>query len=111
MRQGNTTFVNLRAALDDLDPLVETSKKATRDLPAFLRDLRPFAQRAVPVVTDLRIAIATPGPNNDLTDVLRLAPRVQAKAEDASREQIQAMNGPRTRLSWLAPTRRTSSPP
>ena len=92
MRQGNTTFVNLRAALDDLDPLVETSKKATRDLPAFLRDLRPFAQRAVPVVTDLRTAIATPGRNNDLTDVLRLAPRVQAKAEDASREQIQAMN-------------------
>ena len=30
LRQANTTFVNLRAALNDLDPLVETSKSATR---------------------------------------------------------------------------------
>src|SRR3712207_8824802 len=26
LRQANTTFVNLRAALDDVDPLVNTSK-------------------------------------------------------------------------------------
>ena len=30
LRQSNTTFVNLRAALDDLDPLVDTAKPATR---------------------------------------------------------------------------------
>ena len=29
-RQSNTTFVNLRAALDDLEPLVDTAKPATR---------------------------------------------------------------------------------
>ena len=32
LRQANTTFVNLRAALDDLDPLVDTAKPATKDL-------------------------------------------------------------------------------
>ena len=36
-RQSNTTFVNLRAALDDIDPLVETAKPATKNLAPFLR--------------------------------------------------------------------------
>ena len=40
-RQSNTTFVNLRAALDDLDPLVETAKPATKNLAPFLAELRP----------------------------------------------------------------------
>jgi phospholipid/cholesterol/gamma-HCH transport system substrate-binding protein len=92
MRQANTTFVNLRAALDDLDSLVATAKPATEDLDVFLRDLRPVAQRAVPVVGDLRTAIATPGPDNDLTDVLRLAPRVQELASVASDRGIDAIN-------------------
>jgi phospholipid/cholesterol/gamma-HCH transport system substrate-binding protein len=92
MRQANTTFVNLRAALDDLDPLVETSKRATKDLPQFLRDLRPVVNRAVPVVNDLRTAVANPGADNDLTDVLRLAPRVREQADRASSAGIRAMN-------------------
>ena len=70
LRQANTTFVNLRAALDDLTPLILTAKTATKDLPEFLRDLRPVANEAVPVIRNLRVAIATPGPHNDLTDVL-----------------------------------------
>ena len=40
-RQSNTTFVNLRAALDDLDPLVETAKPATKNLAPFLRRTAP----------------------------------------------------------------------
>ncbi|MEO8092506.1 MAG: MlaD family protein [bacterium] len=100
MRQANTTFVNLRAALDDLDPLVATAKPATRDLAPFLRDLRPVAERAVPVVTDLRTAVATPGPGNDLTDVLRVAPKLERKAAKASSSGIDAINdsGPNIEL-------------
>jgi phospholipid/cholesterol/gamma-HCH transport system substrate-binding protein len=92
LRQANTTFVNLRAALDDLDSLVATAKPATEDLAPFLRDLRPVAERAIPVVGDLRTAIAKPGPDNDLTDVLRLAPRVQELASIASDRGIDAIN-------------------
>jgi phospholipid/cholesterol/gamma-HCH transport system substrate-binding protein len=92
MRQGNTTFVNLRAALDDLDSLVETAKPATRDLAPFLRDLRPLAHRAVPVVGDLRQAVATPGPDNDLTDVLRVAPRIEELAAVTKNTGIDAIN-------------------
>jgi len=103
MRQGNTTFVNLRAALDDLDPLVETSKRATRDLPQFLRDLRPVARRAVPVVGDLRRAVATPGPANDLTDVLRLAPQVERSGSRAASSAIEAMDATEDEIQFARP--------
>ena len=45
LRKGNTTFVNLRAALDDLDPLVAESKPATKDLDVFFRAAAPAGGR------------------------------------------------------------------
>jgi virulence factor Mce-like protein len=53
MREANTTFVNLRAALDDLDPLVEASRPAARELGPFLAQLREAAADAVPTIRDL----------------------------------------------------------
>ena len=70
LRQANTTFVNLRAALDDLDPLVATSKTATRDLAPFLRDLRPVVNASVPVFRNLRKVVLRKGAANDLADTL-----------------------------------------
>ncbi|MBA2348245.1 MAG: MCE family protein, partial [Solirubrobacterales bacterium] len=49
LRRTNTTFVNLRASLDDLDPLVAASKPATENLAPFLRRLRIVATESVPV--------------------------------------------------------------
>lgn len=79
-RQANTTFVNLRAALDDLDPLVEASKPATKDLAPFLAELRPFFSRAVPVFTDLRLSTSRPGFANDTAELLGFMPAVQDRA-------------------------------
>ena len=45
LRKGNTTFVNLRAALDDLDVLVAESKPATKDLDVFFRAPAPAGER------------------------------------------------------------------
>ena len=53
LRRGNSTFVNLRATLDDLDPLVAESKPATKDLAPFLRELRPLVRDAKPTIADL----------------------------------------------------------
>jgi len=39
MRRSNTTFVNLRAALNDVDPLVNASKPVARKLNPFLDQL------------------------------------------------------------------------
>ena len=80
LRQANTTFVNLRAALDDLTPVVNAFKPATKDLAPFLRKLRPVAERSVPVFGDLRLALNREGKHNDLTDQLRELPRVERKA-------------------------------
>jgi phospholipid/cholesterol/gamma-HCH transport system substrate-binding protein len=79
-RQSNTTFVNLRAALDDLDPLIEASKPATKDLAPFLRELRPFLARAIPVFRNLRLTMRKPGFANDVGETFASLPVVQERA-------------------------------
>ena len=74
LRKSNSTFVNLRAALDDLDPLVEASKPVVRDLRPLLGDLRPFARDARPTFRDLARTIRRPGGGNDLVELLRAQP-------------------------------------
>jgi phospholipid/cholesterol/gamma-HCH transport system substrate-binding protein len=71
MRRADTTFVNLRAALDDLKPLVDDSKPVARKLGPFLRQLRPLARDARPTIHDLAVLIRRSGANNDLIDVTR----------------------------------------
>ena len=79
-RQANTTFVNLRAALDDVEPLIETSKTATKDLAPFLAEFRPFLSKAVPVFKNLRLTVAKPGFANDTAEALAMLPTVQQRA-------------------------------
>ena len=76
MRRANTTFVNLRAALDDVDPLVDASKPVAARLGPFLNQARAFAADAEPTVKDLRAAVRRPGRRNDLTEFLRTVPRL-----------------------------------
>ena len=103
LKQANTTFVNLRAALDDLDPLVAEAKPATKDLAPFLRKLRPVATRAVPVITDLRLAIDRNGEANDLTDALRDLPEVHHKASNAVPQAIRALNKSQPVIEFARP--------
>jgi phospholipid/cholesterol/gamma-HCH transport system substrate-binding protein len=72
MRRSNTTFVNLRAALDDVDPLVDASKPVAQRLQTFLPLLRQAADDAVPTVRDLDRIVRRPGRNNDLIELTRL---------------------------------------
>ncbi len=83
MRQANTTFVNLRAALDDVDPLMADLGRVAPDLPEFLRDVRPVARDAQPVLADLTQAIGRSGASNDLTDALRDLPGAERSARTA----------------------------
>jgi phospholipid/cholesterol/gamma-HCH transport system substrate-binding protein len=92
MRQANSTFVNLRAALDDLDPLMADFGEAAPVLPGFLRDLRPVARNAAPVLADLELALSRPGADNDLTDSLLDMPAVDASARDAVPRAIAALD-------------------
>jgi len=83
MRQANTTFVNLRAALDDLDPLINTAKPATKNLAPFLAELRPVLSKFVPFIRNLRLAVARPGPANDTAELLAVLPTVRERASRA----------------------------
>jgi phospholipid/cholesterol/gamma-HCH transport system substrate-binding protein len=76
LRKANTTFVNLRATVDDLDKLVAESKPATKDLAPFLRQLRPLVAEARPTIADLRQLIRQPGSDNDLIELTAKQPRL-----------------------------------
>ncbi|MGB7588763.1 MAG: hypothetical protein WBM00_08650, partial [Solirubrobacterales bacterium] len=82
-RQSNPTFVNLRAALDDLDPLVETAKPATKELAPFLAELQPVIAKSVPVFKNLRLTVQRPGFANDSAELLAALPAVQQRAGKA----------------------------
>ncbi|MEA2268587.1 MAG: phospholipid/cholesterol/gamma-HCH transport system substrate-binding protein [Solirubrobacteraceae bacterium] len=73
MRRANTTFVNLRATLDDAAPLVEEAKPVARKLRPFLAELRPLARDARPTLRDLSQVVRSPGPDDDLIDLTRSA--------------------------------------
>ncbi|HVY77558.1 MAG TPA: MlaD family protein [Solirubrobacterales bacterium] len=83
LRQSNTTFVNLRAALDDVEPLIDTAKPATKNLAPWLAELRPVVQKFIPVTRNLRLTVARPGANNDLAETLAILPSLQGQISTA----------------------------
>lgn len=85
MRRANTTFVNLRSTLDEVDPLVEASKPVAKRLEPFLSQARAFAADAEPTVRDLSITIRRRGRANDLINLLRSFPPL---AEIATQTQV-----------------------
>jgi len=91
LRRANTTFVNLRATLDDLDVLVAESKPATKDLAPFLRELRPLVAAARPTIRDLRTLVRRPGADNDLVEATQKFPRLQRVATPAFRNGREAL--------------------
>ena len=94
MRSANSTYVNLRAALDDVDPLVEASKPVARKLGPYLDELRPFANEAVPTIRDLARLTGSPGKGNDLLELNRTYPPLADIAVDTQERSIDFGTGP-----------------
>jgi phospholipid/cholesterol/gamma-HCH transport system substrate-binding protein len=85
MRLANTTFVNLRSALDDLQPLVDASKPVAPKLQKLLVQLKPLAEDSVPTIRDLSDIIKKPGADNDLIELTKLGvPLAQATVRDTN---------------------------
>ena len=103
LRKANTTFVNLRATLGDLDVLVSAAKPATRRLRPLLADLRPLVASARPTIRDLRRLVGTPGPNNDLTDAVKKLPALQAVAGPAFENTTAALRRSQPVVSFIRP--------
>jgi phospholipid/cholesterol/gamma-HCH transport system substrate-binding protein len=85
MRRANTTFVNLRNALDDVDPLVDVSIPAVRRLGPFLDDARAFAGDAEPTIRDLSLTIRRRGDAHDLIELMQSFPALSRAALDPRR--------------------------
>ena len=94
MRTSNTTFVNLRAALDDVDPLVDASKPVARKLRPFLRELRPLAADARPTIRDLSNTLRRRGSDNDLLDLQNTFPALASTALDRKERRPNFGGGP-----------------
>jgi phospholipid/cholesterol/gamma-HCH transport system substrate-binding protein len=92
LRKANTTFVNLRSTLDDLELLVDESKPATRDLAPFFRELRPLVTDLRPTIADLRDLIRTPGQNNDLIELTAKQPRLARLTASVFPRAIRALD-------------------
>ena len=91
LRQANTTFHNLRPALDDLDVLVNASKPATKNLAPFLRQLQPVVKKSIPVFRDLGRAVNLQGKANDLADAAGDFAPLEARASEAIPATVAAM--------------------
>lgn len=103
LRQSNTTFVNLRAAIGDLEPLVNTAKPATKNLAPFLAELRPVVEEAVPVFKNLRLTVKKPGKANDAAELLAALPDVQRLAAKAFPHAEQAIAAFQPTLDFARP--------
>ena len=94
MRKSNSTFVNLRAALDDVEPLVDASKPVAKKLQPFLDELRPFVNDAAPTIRDLNLVVRRDGAGNDLIELTKTFTPLADIAVDAA-----TRNGERRRGS------------
>lgn len=115
MRKANTTFVDLRAALDDLTPLVGDAKPIVRNkLIPLMDELRPFARAAIAAIQDLSRTIRRPGDDNDLVELLRRQPALDEIANQTAQRNgaarpgalpttIKALVGLTPQLAFLRP--------
>ncbi len=99
-RKANTTFVNLRGTLDDLQRLVDESKPATRRLAPFFRDLRPLVADLRPTIADLRDLIRLPGRGNDLIELTAKQPRLARLTGSVFPRAIQTLDRAQPVISY-----------
>jgi phospholipid/cholesterol/gamma-HCH transport system substrate-binding protein len=103
LRRANTTFVNLRATLNDLDVLVNASKPATKDLAPLFRQLRPLVEESRPTIRDLRFLIRKQGKNNDLIELTSKAPKLASIAKETFPHDIEALQKSLPVISYIRP--------
>ena len=114
LRQANTTYVNLRATLDDVEPLVETAKPVAKKLLPYTRELRGFVTDLRPTVNDLAPVLRRPGRSNDLVELMRATPPLRDIAvgpverngeerEGALPAAAEALSGATPRIAFARP--------
>ncbi len=91
LRQGNRTFAELPATFAALSELVTTARPTTGPLTELFERLRPLLTTATPVVRNFSETFSRPGPNNDLTDLVRALPALAKQLTTASPISVTAL--------------------
>ncbi len=89
LQQGNKTFADLPATFAALKQLVDASKPTSRPLTTLFTRLRGLLTTATPSVKNFNEAFNTPGPNNDLTDLVKILPSLYKRLVTASPAIVQ----------------------
>jgi phospholipid/cholesterol/gamma-HCH transport system substrate-binding protein len=91
LRQGNRTFAEVPSTFGALKQLVDTSRPTTKSLIVLLERLRPLLNTATPAVRNFSLAFNRPGPNNDLTDLVRALPALARTLTTSAPSSVTAL--------------------
>ena len=90
LRKANTTFVNLRSTLDDLDKLVDVLEAGhAPSSPRSCASCARCVHEARPTIADLNTLVRQPGANNDLIELTAKQPRLADLTESVFPRAIQ----------------------
>jgi phospholipid/cholesterol/gamma-HCH transport system substrate-binding protein len=103
LRSANTTFVRLRAALDQLDELTNVTKPVVPKLQPFFARLNKLIERSTPTFRDFGQLLNARGSTNDFTDVLRDLPELARVTSKSSRHSIDALKKSQKVIEFLRP--------
>jgi phospholipid/cholesterol/gamma-HCH transport system substrate-binding protein len=84
LEQGNRTFAALPSTFGALKELVDASKPTVGPLTTLLERLHGLVGTATTPVHNFHLAFSRPGPNNDLTDLVRALPALARALTTAS---------------------------
>jgi phospholipid/cholesterol/gamma-HCH transport system substrate-binding protein len=103
LRNANTTFVRLRAALDQLDELTNVTKPVVPKLAPFFRRLNTLVKQSTPTFHDFGLLLRQAGATNDVTDLLRDLPTLAKVASRSSAHSITALKKSQNVIEFIRP--------
>jgi phospholipid/cholesterol/gamma-HCH transport system substrate-binding protein len=101
LTHSTSTFAGLRSTLDSLDPLINKSKPAVRQLAPFAKALHSFTDVSIPTVGALNALISNPSGAGDLTTLLQQTPSLARVAAAAFPRLIKEMNDSQNQLDYF----------
>jgi phospholipid/cholesterol/gamma-HCH transport system substrate-binding protein len=103
LRAANSTFVNLRAALVELNDLTNVTKPVAPQLQPFFARLNRLIKTSTPTFRDFAALVRERGSNNDLIDLLRDLPELAKVAGKSSRSSIRALRRSQKIIEFIRP--------
>jgi phospholipid/cholesterol/gamma-HCH transport system substrate-binding protein len=92
LNRTTTTYAGLRATLNSLDPVVNASKPASRQLKPFAIELRQLSEASIPTLAELSDLLRNPSGSGDLLTLLKDTPGLAKVALPAFPQLIHEMN-------------------